>query len=100
MAVLVTGGLLGTAIFSSIVAAVVWSVARTEGLLRVAFGTTLAVWAITSMVGSVEENRATWLLFGLMAVAGRLSKSRPQTLTAMFSGISQSEKRTRVFAVR
>jgi hypothetical protein len=98
MAVLVTGGLLGTAIFSAIVAAVVWSVARTEGLLRVAFGTTLAVWAISSMVGSVEENRATWLLFGLMTLAGRLSNSEPKNIAAMFSGVKKIDMRVKAFA--
>jgi O-antigen ligase len=98
MAVLVTGGLLGTAILSAIVAAVGWSVIRTEGLLQVALGTTLAVWAITAMVGSVEENRATWLLFGFMAVAGRLSKSQPQSVAIVFSGNSENASRSRVFA--
>ena len=98
MAVLVTGGLLGTALFSAIIAAVGWSVVRTTGLLRVAFGTTLAVWAITSMVGSVEENRATWLLFGLMALAGRLSNSRRGEIAAMFSGVGEKDMREKAFA--
>jgi O-antigen ligase len=98
MAVLVTGGLLGTAILSAIVAAVGLSVIRTEGLLQVALGSTLAVWAITAMVGSVEENRATWLLFGFMAVAGRLSKSQPQSVATVFSGNSENASRSRVFA--
>jgi len=39
--------------------------------MRLALGTVLVVWGITSMVGSVEENRTTWLLFGLMAIAER-----------------------------
>ena len=34
--------------------------------------TALGVWGITSMVGSVEENRMTWLVFGICAVAGRM----------------------------
>jgi O-antigen ligase len=95
MAVLVTGGLLGTAIFSAVVAAAGWSVIRAEGLLRVAFGTTLAVWTITSMVGSVEENRATWLLFGLMALGGRLSKSKARSVAGMFSGEREKDIRAR-----
>jgi O-antigen ligase len=98
MAVLVTGGLLGTAIFSAIVASVGWSVIRTQGLLRVAFATTLAVWAITSMVGSVEENRATWLLFGLMALAGRISNSQPQSVIANFAGVRRRDMRARAIA--
>jgi O-antigen ligase len=98
MAVLVTGGLLGTLIFVSIVVAAAVAVARTEGLLRVALGTTLAVWAITSMVGSVEENRATWLLFGIMALADRLSRTQPHSIAAMFSGLGSESIGSRAFA--
>jgi len=98
MAVLVMGGLFGTVIFVSIVAATGVAVARTEGLLRVALGTTLAVWGITSMVGSVEENRATWLLFGLMALAARLSRTQARSVTAMFSAERREDIGPRVFA--
>lgn len=77
MAVLVMGGLTGTAILVSIICAVVWAVLKTSGLIRIALGTTFVVWAITSMVGSVEENRATWLIWGMMAVAGRLAEEAP-----------------------
>ncbi|HTJ29839.1 MAG TPA: O-antigen ligase family protein, partial [Acidobacteriaceae bacterium] len=73
IAVLVTGGVVGGLLFTSIVVAVGWCVGRTRGLMRVALATTLAVWVVTSMVGSVEENRMTWLLFGIMALAGRLA---------------------------
>jgi O-antigen ligase len=100
MAVLVTGGLLGAAIFAAIVAAVGFAVARTEGLMRVALGTTLAVWAITSMVGSVEENRATWLLFGIMALAERLSRRQPGPMAALFSGFEPSQIGARAYAGR
>jgi len=84
MAVLVTGGLVGTLIASAIVAAVAWSAARTKGLLRICLGTVLTVWAITSMVGSVEENRVTWLLFAAIALAGRLSAEEPETMSVLF----------------
>ena len=101
LAVLVMGGLLGTAIFVAIIVAAGVAIARTEGLLRVALGTTLAVWAITSMVGSVEENRATWLLFGLMALAGRLSKTQARSVAAMFSGsVSQHGKHSKQVGAR
>ncbi|WP_263357817.1 O-antigen ligase family protein [Acidicapsa ligni] len=73
MAVLVTGGLFALTLCGAIVAGVAWSIARTSGLLRIALATVLAVWIITSMVGSVEENRITWLVFGMMALAGRLA---------------------------
>jgi len=73
MAVLVTGGLLALTIFFTILICVTWSISRMSGQLRIAFATTLAVWTITSMVGSVEENRTTWLFFGLAALAGRIA---------------------------
>lgn len=90
MAVLVTGGLVGTTIFLAIVVAVGWAVVRTNGLLRIALGTALGVWIITSMVGSVEENRTTWLLFGIMALAGRLAQEKPFLMARVFSGIDGS----------
>ncbi len=68
MAVLVTGGLAGMALFAAILTAAALAVARTSGLIRIALGTVLAVGAVTSMVGSVEENRTTWLLFAIIAL--------------------------------
>jgi O-antigen ligase len=100
MAVLVTGGLVGTTIFLAIVVAVSWAVFRTTGLLRIALGTALVVWVITSMVGSVEENRMTWLLFGMMALAGRLAQQRPLLLERVFSGVDTMEVTPQAFAGR
>jgi hypothetical protein len=37
-------------------------------------------------VGSVEENRITWLLFGLAALAGRLAAEQPRSLALVFQG--------------
>jgi len=70
---LVTGGLFAVTLLVAIVAVAVVAVVRTRGLPRIAVGTTLAVWCLTSNVGTVEENRATWLLFALCALAGRIS---------------------------
>jgi O-antigen ligase len=100
MAVLVTGGLVGATIFLGIVAAVCGAVWRTSGLLRVALGTALTVLFITSMVGSVEENRMTWLLFGMVALAGRLAVDDPDSLAGVFSGGETQETIPRAFAVR
>jgi O-antigen ligase len=100
MAVLVTGGLAGTAIFSATLAAVVRAAARTQGLVRVAMGTVLVVWTITSMVGSVEENRTTWLLFGLIGLAGRFEAEQAASMSEMFSGCGREETGEQVYAVR
>jgi len=95
MALLVTGGVTGAAIFSAILAGVARSVFRTRGLLRVALGVTLVVWLITSMVGSVEENRATWLIFGIMALSGRLETEQRAGMEELFSGQMDTEWRAR-----
>ena len=98
MAVLVTGGLAGAAIFSAILVCVGVAVARMSGLLRIAFGTVLVVWFITSMVGSVEENRTTWLLFGMMAVAGRMEVEHRFAMREVFSGWERNESRIGAYA--
>jgi O-antigen ligase/polysaccharide polymerase Wzy-like membrane protein len=101
MAMLVTGGLAGTAIFTATVGAVLWAMARTRGLLRVALGTAMAVWVVTSMVGSVEENRTTWLIFGMVALAGRLAIEQPRSLAYMFAGVeTRSKAEAQALAVR
>ena len=76
IAVLVTGGLTAFAIAILIFLFVLRAALRTQGLMRIALLTTLLVWFVTSLVGTVEENRMTWLIFGLIAVAGRLRNER------------------------
>jgi O-antigen ligase len=100
MALLVSGGLLAMGIFVAILAGVVRAIHRTQGLLRVALGTTFAVWLITSMVGSAEESRATWLLFGLMTVAARLEAEQPNAVSEIFSGQERVGLKALAFAGR
>jgi hypothetical protein len=99
MAVLVTGGVVGLIIFAATMVSVGWAVAKTTGLLRIALGTAFAVWVITSMVGSVEENRMTWLLFALIAVTGRLAMEEPDGLARAFSGTKSAEPAPQLQAV-
>lgn len=100
MAVMVSGGLVATGIFLAILVGVALALWRTSGLLRVALGTTLAVWLITAMVGSVEESRFTWLLFGMMALAGRLDREQPDAMMRVFSGQERRELRVLAYAGR
>ena len=58
---------------------------RTHGPLRIALVTSLIVWALTSLVATVEENRTTWLLLAMIAVAGRLASDDPSGLIDCFS---------------
>jgi O-antigen ligase len=100
MAVMVMGGVAGLALFLGIVMVAVAAVWRTAGLLRIALGSVLVVWGMTSMVGSVEENRVTWLLFGAMAVAGRLAAEKPYAMERLFSGVERMELASQIEAVR
>jgi hypothetical protein len=52
------------------------------------------------MVGSVEENRVTWLLFGMMALAGRLEEEQPESMRRVFSGQERGDMRALAFAGR
>jgi O-antigen ligase len=84
LAVAVNSGLLGLFLAAAIVAAAIWALLQTRGPLRLAMGIALLVWAITAMVASVEENRTTWLLFALIALAGRFADEQPDALEACF----------------
>ena len=98
MAVLVSGGLVATAIFLAILCVLCRAILQTRDLLRVALGTTFVVWLITSMVGSVEENRTTWLVFGMIALAARLEAERPAAMAKMFSALERKEIRMLAYA--
>lgn len=84
MAVAVNSGLLGLALAAGILAAAVEALLYARGVLRLAFGTALVVWAATASVASVEGNRTTWLLFGLIAFAGRLAQQASPELEHYF----------------
>ena len=82
----VGGGLVALLLAVALLAAGVAQASRTRGLLRLAFGTLLAVWLISSMVATIEENRSTWLLLALVALAGRLAGEDPAAMDACFDG--------------
>jgi O-antigen ligase len=84
LTIAVNGGLVGLFLGMAIVALAARAVIQTRGSLRLALGTALLVWLITAMVATVEENRTTWLLFGLIALAGRLAEEQPDRLAACF----------------
>jgi O-antigen ligase len=84
LSVVVSGGLLGLFLVSLILVAVCISISETRGALRWAMGTALLVWAVTSLAAAVEESRTTWLLFALIALAGRLAIEDPAGLRSCF----------------
>jgi len=81
LTLLVTGGLIALMLSAVILALAGRAVLRMRGPQRLAFATSLAVLALASFVGTVEENRITWLLVGLISLGGnvvsRPSKSPP-----------------------
>jgi len=84
LSIAVNGGLCALFLAAAIVALAGRSVLRTRGPLRLALATVLLVWVITSLVDTVEENRISWLLLGIMALAARLADEDPAALNACF----------------
>jgi len=90
LSILVSGGLCALCLFAAIVALAVWSIRRTDGPLRLALATALTVWLVTTLDATVEENRTTWLLLALIALAGRLAVEEPERLAACFPASAQT----------
>jgi len=84
LAILVSGGLCAFSLAVAIVVVAAHAAMRTSGPLRLALVTALLVWMVTSLVATVEESRTTWLLLGLIALAGRLAVNDPNQLAKCF----------------
>ncbi len=85
LSIVVCGGLCALMMASLLVALAVRAALQTRGSLRLALVTCLLVWALTSFIATVEENRTTWLFFGIVVLAGRLAAENPSGLGACFS---------------
>ena len=84
LSIVVGGGLVALLLASLLVAFAVRAALQTHGALRFALLTCLAVWAVTSLTATVEENRTTWLLFALVVVAARLAQEDAAELAECF----------------
>ena len=82
MALLVMGGLVAASLLVAILLAALRSVLHASGLPRLAFLGVFLVWCVTASVGSVEENRMTWLIFACFALAGRFFAAPPRAHAA------------------
>jgi hypothetical protein len=91
LSVLVGGGLIALFLAAAIVALAARAALKTRGPLKLALVTVLLVWAVAAQVDTVEENRATWVLLGLMAVAGRLAVEEPAGMEECFPGASGTD---------
>jgi O-antigen ligase len=85
LSIAVSGGLCALFLAALLFALAIRFALRTSGSLRLALVTSLIVWALTSLVATVEENRTTWLLFAMVAVAGRLANDDPSGLDVCFA---------------
>jgi O-antigen ligase len=84
LSIAVEGGLIALALALAIVVAATHAVLRTRGPVRVALGTALLVWMVTSLVATVEGNRSTWFLLALISVAGRFALEAPEAMSRQF----------------
>ena len=84
LSILVGGGLVALFLASVILFLAARSALYAQGALRIALLASLLVWAVTSLVATVEESRTTWLLFAVIALAGRLAAENPASLAATF----------------
>ena len=84
LSIVVAGGLCALALAAAVVTLAMRAAFKTRGAVRLALLTVLLVWFLASFVDTVEENRATWLLLGLIAVAGRLGGEDAKRLYACF----------------
>jgi O-antigen ligase len=84
LSIAVSGGLVALFLATAIVAVAIWSITQTHGPLRWAMALALLVLGITSLVATVEENRTTWLLLAMIALAGRLGAEEPERVASAF----------------
>jgi hypothetical protein len=86
LSILVGGGLIAFCLAAGVVALAVRAALATRGPLKIALLTALLLWGFASLVDTVEENRTSWLLLGVVAVAGRLAAEELERLEECFAG--------------
>jgi O-antigen ligase len=84
LAIVVEGGLFALALVTGIVFVSMRWILELQGTLRVALMTLMAVWLMSSLVGTVGESRTTWLLLAVIALSHRLAEEAPEELQAEF----------------
>jgi O-antigen ligase len=84
LSIVVGGGLCALFLASLLFALAIRAALQIHGPLRLALVTCLVVWTISSLIATVEENRTTWLLLGIVIVAARLTEMDPLGVAACF----------------
>jgi O-antigen ligase len=72
LSIAVEAGICGVALMTAIVAMALYAALKMRGATRILLVTWLTVWIMTSMVGTTTGSRTTWLLFGVIALMGRV----------------------------
>lgn len=73
LTMMVTGGLVGFSISLAVVVFAFKMAVTSRGLIRIAMVTTLLTLLVSSLVGTIEENRMAWLVIALISIAARQS---------------------------
>jgi O-antigen ligase len=81
----VEGGVVALILAAAILIVCMRLVLVSRGSLRIALGTVFLVCLVASLVATVEGNRTTWVLLGMLSVAGRLTKEEPELMERYFS---------------
>ena len=89
LAIAVEGGIVALILATAIVALCARSVIETQGPVRIALGTALLVWVVTSLVATVQASRTTWFLIALISLAARLATGDAEALERCFSPAMQ-----------
>ncbi len=70
----VEAGMIGVGLMTALLVMLLRSAWSVCGSLRIALLSWMAVWGVASIAGTLAESRLTWLIFALIAVAGRISQ--------------------------
>jgi O-antigen ligase len=84
LAIAVEGGVIALFLATAVVAVAGRLLLALRGPARLAMGTAFLVWQVTSLVATVQENRTTWLLLGMIVAAERLAAEQPDELAQVF----------------
>jgi len=93
LSLVIEGGIVALLIAGMIVFISARNVLRMKGPLRIGFGAALVVLLVSMLDATVEGNRSTWFLFGLIAFAARLAEEQPVNLTQSFPMPDEVENR-------
>jgi O-antigen ligase len=84
LSILVEGGICALLPATAIVVFSAHMILATRGPLRIALITLVSVLFVSSLVGTVAENRITWLLLAVVALSCRFEVEQPERLYEIF----------------